>query len=79
MGTRGYKAIYMRDFNLNDPNIDIYLLSDKGEAEFQGCDFDPSKKPVCGWHMYGMAPRESLLQNVMDVPYRLFPPPIGKP
>lgn len=74
-----YREVYVRDFNIDDPNIDIYMVNEKGESEFQGCDFDRTQRPHCGWHMYGMTPRDWLKQNVMERPYRLYPPPIGKP
>src|SRR5437016_13969819 len=30
------KAIYIRDFNLNDPEIEIYVIHTNGEPEFLG-------------------------------------------
>jgi hypothetical protein len=72
-GTLNYKEVYVRDFNVQDPNLDFYLVNENGEGEFQGCDFDPTRRPHCTWHMYGMTPRDWLKRNVMERPYRLFP------
>jgi hypothetical protein len=71
-------ALYARDFNLNDPNIDFYYQLQSGESGVQGCWFDSRSVPHCmGWHLYGQAPVELLKEDVMKTAYRLYPPPIG--
>jgi hypothetical protein len=78
-GMRGYRSVFVRDFNLNDPNIDFYLINARGNSEFRGCNFDRTRQPHCVWHLYGQAPLDSLKENVMEMPYRLYPAPIRKP
>lgn len=70
-------TIYVRNFNLNDPEIDFWIVHRHGEPEPQGCAFDRTKSPHCSWHMYGTVSLESLRQNVMSRPYRLYPSPMG--
>ena len=72
------KEIYARDFNLDDPEIDFYIVDSDEMPEFQGCDFSLVESPHCGWHLYGQAPLDALKREIMSHPYRLYPPPLGK-
>lgn len=71
------RAVYIRDFNLDDPDIWIYVITREGSPAFQGCSFDPMRSPHCGWHLFGQSPLDSLKQQIAERPYRLYPPPIG--
>jgi hypothetical protein len=79
-GYTDLKAVYIRDFNVADPDIWAYVISWSGESYFQGCSFDAKQSPHCyGWHLFGQTPLDSLKKQIMARPYRLYPPPIGKP
>ncbi|MGA2712490.1 MAG: hypothetical protein ABSG41_05230 [Bryobacteraceae bacterium] len=69
-----FRAVYVRDFNVEDPDVMFYYVDAEGRDSFQGCRFDASRQPHCGWHMFGQAPVESLKRSVMARPYKLFPP-----
>jgi|SRR5579883_664959 hypothetical protein len=74
------KAIYIRDFNVNDPDIWAYIITHSGNSEFQACSFNSRRTPHCqGWHGFGQTPVDWLKQKIMEEPYRLYPPPAGKP
>jgi hypothetical protein len=79
--TAMFKAVYVRDFNLKDRGIDFYYQLDSGEEAVQGCAFDYNQRPYCteGWHMYGTVTFDSVKQTIMEMPYRLYPAPVGKP
>jgi hypothetical protein len=68
------KAVYVRDFNVDDPDLLFYYIDAEGRDSFQGCGFDVSRQPHCGRHMFGQTTVESLKQSVMARPYKLFPP-----
>jgi hypothetical protein len=71
-------VIYVRDFNLDDPDITAYIKDRKGEVRLQGCRFDYTKVPCCwGWHLFGQSPQSWLRHSVMSLPYRVYPPPVG--
>jgi hypothetical protein len=72
-GYRDARRITIRDFNFDDPEITAYIVSRRGEEEFQGCTFTRDKTPHCAWHMFGQAPRSGLKRTVMSRPYQLFP------
>jgi hypothetical protein len=72
------KAIYIRDFNLDDPEIEAHIVDDRDPPYFLGCWFDVARSPHCAWHMFGQSPPESLKRQIMERPYRLYPPLIGK-
>ena len=78
-GSSGTKAIYIRDFNVDDPEIEAYIINTTAEPEFLGCSLDAAKSPHCEWHGFGQAPVASLRRQIMSRPYRLYPPPMGKP
>jgi len=71
------KAVYARDFNLKDPEIDFYVVDADGAEEFHGCSFDITRLPYCWQHGYGQTPVDWLKRNVLARPYRLYPAPIG--
>ena len=73
------RAVYIRDFNLNDPEVHVYF-EDSKEKWVIRYGFDSTTKP----HMtvgggYGTVTLESVRDWIMEQPYRLYPPPIGKP
>jgi len=79
LGAREYaREVYARDFNMDDPEIDFYIIDLNGNAEFQGCFFDKTRSPHCRMHGYGQSPIDALRRNVMSLPYRLYPPPMGR-
>lgn len=68
---KGVHEIVVRDFNLRDPQITMYLKMPDG-VYFQGCSFYSGRQTVCDhWHMFGQAPLSSLRKWVFDKPYRL--------
>jgi len=72
-------VIYVRDFNLDDPDITAYIKDRKGHIQIQGCWFNRARPPYCsGWHLFGQAPVSSLRRSVMTRPYRVYPPPAGE-
>lgn len=67
----GVQEIVIKDFNLNDPQISIYLKMPDGEY-FQGCALHALREPHCdGWHLFGQAPVESIRKSIFEKPYRL--------
>jgi hypothetical protein len=80
LGEKGdLRFVYVRDFNLKDLGLDIYFLYKNGQVFVQGCGFNANQHPPCVGHLYGQAPLEPIIQHIMERPYRLYPPPIGKP
>ena len=77
-GTSGTKAIYIRDFNVDDPEIEAYIINTTEEPAFLGCRFDAAKSPHCEWHGFGQAPVAALRRDIMSRRYRLYPPPMGR-
>ena len=74
------KAIYIRDFNIHDPDIWAYTITAKNRDDFQGCFFDVRRSLHCyGWHLFGQTPLDRLKKQIMARPYRLYPPPLGRP
>jgi hypothetical protein len=74
------KVIYIRDFNIDDPDIWAYIIAQDGSPDFRGCSFDAKQVPHCqGWHRLGQTSLDWLRQKIMSEPYRLYPPPMGKP
>jgi len=67
----GAQEIVVRDFNLKDPQITIYLKLPDGDY-VQGCSFHAATQPQCtGWHLFGMVPNSKIKQWVFEKPYRL--------
>jgi len=77
--TPDVKGIYVRDFNLSDLGLDILIVYMDGHTEVQGCGLDSTQSPHCTWHLYGQGSLDSTIPHIMEKPYRLYPPPIGKP
>ena len=73
------RRVYIRDFNLNDPEVHVYF-EDSKETWVIRFDFDSTTKPhMTGGGGYGTVTVESVRDWIMEQPYRLYPPPIGKP
>jgi len=64
------EEIVVRDFNLMDNDITIYVKTSDGEY-FQGCDFHANIEPHCGWHLFGQAPLSRIRKSIFARPYRL--------
>lgn len=68
---KGVQEIVIRDFNVRDPHITIYLRTQDTEF-FQGCTFHSQRQPHCDrWHSFGQVPLSSLRTRVFGEPYRL--------
>ncbi|HEY1759103.1 MAG TPA: hypothetical protein VGG72_27270 [Bryobacteraceae bacterium] len=69
------QEIVVRDFDLRDPDITMYLRfpgEAPGGGEFKGCAFHSGRPTVCdGWHLFGQSPLSSLRKWVFAKPYRL--------
>jgi hypothetical protein len=73
------RRVYLRDFNLNDPEVHVYF-EDSKEKWVMRFRFDANTKPhTSGGGSYGTVTVESVRDWIMEQPYRLYPPPIGKP
>jgi len=73
------RSVYIRDFNLNDPEVHVYF-EDSKEKWVRRFAFDSTKKPHIAYSgAYGTVTVESIRDWIMEQPYRLYPPPIGKP
>jgi hypothetical protein len=67
----GVQEIVIRDFNLEDNQITMYLKMPDGDY-YQGCGFHAMSEPHCeGWHLFGMAPISSIRKRIFEKPYRL--------
>jgi len=75
------RAVYVRDFNVADPELDFYVVGAEGNESLQGCAFDAYRRPHCDWHGFGQSPVEKLKRQIMTRPYKLFPPeaPANRP
>jgi hypothetical protein len=74
-GYKDARAIVIRDFNVNDPDVTAYVMGKDGKEDFQGCSFNAASSPHCwAWHMFGQSPVAGLRQKVMSRPYHLYPP-----
>jgi len=72
-GYRSPREVYVRDFNVADPELDFYIVDREGNGNIQGCHFDAEISPHCGWHLYGMSPTEAVKRDIMVQPYKLLP------
>jgi hypothetical protein len=68
------KEVFVRDFNVNDPELDFYIIDANGEQEVQGCTFDAYDLPHCRWHRFGQSSVPELKRRITARPYRLLPP-----
>ena len=67
----GVQEIVIRDFNLKDSQITMYLKMPDGDY-YQGCGFHAMSTPHCeGWHLFGTSPVSSVRKRIFDRPYRL--------
>jgi hypothetical protein len=67
----GVQEIVLRDFNLKDNQITMYLRTPDGDY-YQGCGFDAMSEPHCeGWHLFGNTPNSSIRKWIFERPYRL--------
>jgi len=67
----GVQEIVLRDFNLEDNQIMMYLKMPDGEY-YQGCGFHAMSEPHCEkWRLFGMSPTSSIRKRIFELPYRL--------
>ncbi|MBZ5496409.1 MAG: hypothetical protein LAP85_08400 [Acidobacteriia bacterium] len=67
----GVQEIVVRDFNLKDNGITIYMKTRDGDF-FQGCEFHVTDKVHCdSWHSFGMISLPDLKKWIFERPYRL--------
>jgi hypothetical protein len=67
----GVLEIVIRDFNLKDSEITMYLKMRDGD-EYHGCGFHAMREPHCeGWHLFGMSPLSGIKKWIFDRPYKL--------
>jgi hypothetical protein len=65
----GVQKIVLRDFNLKDNQITMYLRMPDGDY-YQGCGFNTMTAPHCtGWHLFGNAQRSSIRKWIFEQPY----------
>lgn len=68
---QGAEQIVIRDFNLNDRQITMYLKMPDRDY-FQGCGFHAARQPHCeSWHLFGQAPLSGIRKWIFEKPYRL--------
>ncbi|HEY6328257.1 MAG TPA: hypothetical protein VI756_02895 [Blastocatellia bacterium] len=68
------REVYVRDFNVSDPELAFYIVDREGKGNLQGCTFDADLDQHCAWHLFGMSPREKLRHDIMVHRYKPFPP-----
>jgi len=73
-GYENPKQVYVRDFNVADPELEFYIVDRNGKDEFQGCTFDADLRPHCAWHLFGTVSITKLKEGIMEHPYRLLAP-----
>jgi len=67
----GAQEIVIRDFDLKDPQIVMYLKMTDGDY-YQGCGFHAGRERHCeGWHSFGQAPVSKLRRWIFARPSRL--------
>ncbi len=65
------EKIVVRDFNLKDNQLTIYVKTRDG-AEYHGCGFRSMRTPHCdGWHLFGQAPISSIRKWIFARSYEL--------
>jgi hypothetical protein len=69
---RGVQEIVIRDFNLEDNQITMYLKMPDGDY-YEGCGFHATSEPHCeGWHLFGTSPISTSARKwIFGRPYRL--------
>jgi hypothetical protein len=68
---RGYDplSVTARDFNVDDPELLLYITEADGQKAMQGCRLNAFGIPHCEWHLFGQAPERKLEESVMQMPY----------
>lgn len=67
----GVQQIVLRDFNLNDNLIVMYLKMPDGDY-YESCGFHAMSEPHCeGWALFGASPVSNVRKRIFDMPYRL--------
>ncbi len=70
------ERIVVRDFNLKDNQLTIYLRTKDGD-QYHGCAFHALRTPHCdGWHLFGQAPISSIRKWIFARPYELSEKPV---
>lgn len=65
------EKIVIRDFNLADNQLTVYVKTKDGE-QYHGCGFRAMQTPHCeGWHLFGQAPISSIREWIFARPYKL--------
>jgi hypothetical protein len=67
---QGASEIVIRDFNLKDNQITIYLKMPDG-VYYQGCGFYATREPHCQWRLFGQTPLSSIRKWIFERPYKL--------
>jgi len=67
------QAVYVRDFNTDDPDILVYAITQRGGDRFLGCSFDATASPHCSWHRFGQTPLPALREQIMERAFQLYP------
>jgi Carboxypeptidase regulatory-like domain len=65
------EKIVVRDFNLKDNQLTIYIKA-LDDEQYHGCDFRSMRTPHCdGWHLFGQVPISSIRKWIFARPYEL--------
>lgn len=72
-GLRNPKKVYVRNFNVNDPDLWFYIVDANGASSIQRCSFNAGLHPRCAWHEFGQAEINQLKQEILALPYQLVP------
>ena len=67
----GVQQIVLRDFNLNDNLLVMYLKMPDGDY-YESCGFHVTNAPHCqGWALFGASPVSNVRNRIFQKPYRL--------
>jgi hypothetical protein len=67
----GVQQIVLRDFNVNDNLIVMYLKMPDRDY-YESCGFHAMSEPHCeGWALFGASPISNVRKRIFDMPYRL--------
>lgn len=65
------KRVVIRDFNLNDNQILMYIQT-SGAEYYQACSLDSNQAPFCDhWHLFGQAPVKAIRRLIFSNPLDL--------
>jgi len=67
------RAVFVRDFNVNDPELQFLIVGANADETVQGCHFDADLHPLCIWHLFGQSPVKQIKKEIMATPYKIFP------